>query len=248
VLVLDDAGRMVGVGAGRRRGDQYIFDNFTRPEDCGRGVGTVLLDWSEEVAAGADAGAVRVAVAAHDVGAKALVEARGFGYIRSFYRMAIELDERPGPPTWPEGFTIAPMQPGEERLVHAAIQDAFLDHWDFQPRSFEEWVRHAKIEPALCFLVRDSSGEVVATEYCNEDRFGMGWVDVIGVRRPWRRLGLATALLVLAFAELYDRGRRRIGLGVDAANPTGAVGLYESVGMSPAAQDDAYEKLLRPAG
>ena len=85
---------------------------------------------------------------------------------------------------------------------------------------------------------------MVAAEFCNEERFGVGWVDVLGVRRDWRRRGLGEALLHLAFRELYDRGQRRVGLGVDAENTTGATHLYERVGMKPSSQDDVYEKPL----
>jgi mycothiol synthase len=248
VVVMDEDGRLVGTGAVRRRGDNYLADNFTHPDFRGRGVGSYLVDWSERRAAEAGAAALRVAVAAPDAAAKALLEARGFGYIRSFYRMSIDLEEPPPSPRWPEGFTVTTMQPGEERVVHEVVSEAFLDHWDYQARPFDEWLPLAHIEPALCFLVRDEEGATVAVEWCNEERFGSAWVDVLGVRRAWRRLGLGEALLQLAFGELYGRGRGRIGLGVDAANPTGATRLYERVGMSVAAQEDVYEKPLQPVG
>jgi mycothiol synthase len=244
IVVTDDGGRLVGTGAVRLRGDTYLADNFTHPDFRGRGVGSSLLDWAERRAAEAGVAALRVAVGAPDTGAKALLEARGFTYIRSFYRMSIDLEEPPPPPSWPEGFTVMTMQPGEERFVHEVVSEAFLDHWDYQRRSFEEWSKLARIEPQLCFLVRAEDGTVVAVEFCNEERFGVGWVDVLGVRRPWRRHGLGEALLRRAFQELYDRGRRRIGLGVDAANPTGATRLYERVGMKASSQDDVYEKRL----
>jgi mycothiol synthase len=247
VVVFDEQGRLAGTGALRRRGDNVIADNFTHPELRGRGVGSLLLDWAETRGADMGAEALRVAVAAPDAAAKVLLEQRGFAYIRSFYRMAIELQEPLPEPIWPDGFTVTSMQPGEERLVHATTQEAFLDHWDFQTRSFDEWLPHADLDPPLCFLVRDREGTVVAAELCREERFGSGWIDVLGVRRSWRRHGLGEALLRLAFRELYDRGQRRAGLGVDAENTTGATRLYERVGMTVAAQDDAYEKPLRPA-
>jgi mycothiol synthase len=247
VVVLDDTGRLVGTGAVRRRGDRAIADSFTHPDLRGLGVGSLLVDWAEERANAIGVGVLRVAASAPDTAAKELLEGRGFGYIRSFYRMSIDLIERPQSPTWPDGFSLATMQPGEERLVHATLQDAFRDHWDFQPRSFEEWLPHADIDPSLCFLVRDGEAAVVATLSGKEERFGVGWVDVLGVRPPWRRHGLGEALLRVAFRELYDRGRRRVGLGVDAENTTGATRLYERVGMTVAAQEDVYERLLRSA-
>jgi mycothiol synthase len=247
IVVTDEGGRPVGVGALRRRGENVIADNFTHPELRGRGIGSRLLDWTESRAGELDAHALRVAAAAPDTTAKDLLEQRGFGYIRSFYRMAIDLEQRPPDPVWPDGFTVATMRPDEERLVHETMQEAFLDHWDFKPRSFEEWLPLVKLDPSLCFLVRDVAGTAVGVLFGQEERFGLGWVDVLGVRKSWRRHGLGEALLRLAFRELHDRGRRRVGLGVDAANTTGATRLYERVGMRVAAQEDVYEKQLRPA-
>ena len=75
----------------------------------------------------------------------------------------------------------------------------------------------------------------------------MNWL----VRSPaglrWRRRRLALALLLHSFRELRGRGRKRVTLGVDAENTTGATRLYERVGMTVILRDDAYEKVLEPA-
>jgi ribosomal protein S18 acetylase RimI-like enzyme len=73
-----------------------------------------------------------------------------------------------------------------------------------------------------------------------------GWINVLGVRAPWRRRGIAIALLARTFADFEARGATRVGLGVDAENPTGAVGLYERAGMSVSQRNDTYERLLDP--
>ena len=244
IVVADENGEMIGVGTVRERGDNYVSDNFVHPDFQRRGVGAFLVGWAERRAAEAGAVSVRVGVAALDARAKELVESRGFGYIRSFYRMAIEFDEPPPPPCWPTGFVVETMRAGEERLVYDVVDEAFQDHWGYVSRSFEEWMARVRFDADLCFLIRADDGTVVAAEFCNEERFGVGWVDVLGVRRDWRRRGLGEALLQLAFRELYDRGQRRVGLGVDAENSTGATHLYERVGMKPSSQDDVYEKPL----
>ena len=135
---------------------------------------------------------------------------------------------------------------GEEPLLYEVMEEAFAQEWGRPPRSFEDW-QHSTFDsdffdPTLCFLVR-ADDRVAAAEMCRQ-RFGMGFVGSIGVLGPWRRLGLGRALLLHGFAELYRRGERRIGLGVDAENPTGATRLYESVGMHVAWQADTYEKSL----
>jgi mycothiol synthase len=73
-------------------------------------------------------------------------------------------------------------------------------------------------------------------------------VGTLGVRRPWRRRGVALALLQHSFGEFYRRGLRKAGLGVDASSLTGATRLYRKAGMrsDPAYQYDLYEKELRP--
>src|SRR5581483_603948 len=107
----DEAGRLGGAAALRRRGDAYLADAFVHPEARGRGIGSLLLDWAEDRARAAGVGALRASALANDADGKALLESRGFGYIRSFYRMAIDLDSQPPAPDWPAGFTWA-LEPG----------------------------------------------------------------------------------------------------------------------------------------
>ena len=71
-----------------------------------------------------------------------------------------------------------------------------------------------------------------------------GFVHGIGVRSPWRRRGLGRALLLASFREFRRRGAEQAALGVDAANPTGATSLYESVGMRVLFRFDRNEKAL----
>jgi ribosomal protein S18 acetylase RimI-like enzyme len=75
---------------------------------------------------------------------------------------------------------------------------------------------------------------------------GIGWVGTLGVRRPWRKKGLGSALLQYSFSEFHRRGKTTIGLGVDASNPTGATRLYQRAGMYVASEFITYEKELRP--
>jgi ribosomal protein S18 acetylase RimI-like enzyme len=74
----------------------------------------------------------------------------------------------------------------------------------------------------------------------------MAWVYVVGVRPAWRRRGIALALLQHSFAALYEAGKRKASLEVDAENPTGATRLYERAGMHVARRQDTFEKELRP--
>ncbi|HEV2582694.1 MAG TPA: GNAT family N-acetyltransferase, partial [Ktedonobacteraceae bacterium] len=74
---------------------------------------------------------------------------------------------------------------------------------------------------------------------------GDGWVNTLAVLRPWRKQGLGMALLLHSFREFYQRGKRKVGLGVDSQNLTGATRLYQRAGMHVAREHITYEKELR---
>ena len=242
VGVVDESGSLIGAGTLRSRGQNLIADLFVHPDRQGRGAGSLLLDWAERTTAEQGLDAVRAGTAAGDDRGKELLERRGYSYIRSFYRMTIDLDDLPPEPQWPARFTVA-LEQGQERLVYEALEEAFDDHWGHEPRTFEEWTTsNGPFDDRLCYLVRDEAGTVVAAQVCDEDRWSVAWVSILGVRRDWRRHGLGEALLRQAFHDLASRGRRRIALGVDAENTTGATRLYTRVGMTVASQDDVYER------
>ena len=120
------------------------------------------------------------------------------------------------------------------RAFHAALEEAFAEHWEYQPQPFEKWwerqVAKPDHDPSLWFLVRTGEDVVAATRN-DPERSGGGWIGALGVRPAWRGRGLAKALLLHSFREFHRRGQRRVGLGVDSENATGATKLYESVGM-----------------
>jgi len=229
---------------------------FRRPEsDVFVAVGAVSAPWKgrgigSELAARVEAsalehGAARIHQNAYerDGGAESLFSGRGYRKVRRFYDMAIELDARPAAPEVP----VETMRAGEERAFHATLEDAFRDHWEHHSWTFDDWwarqSRSSTFDPTLWFVVRDGV-EIVAAAKNEANRYGGGYVGAIGVRRPWRGRGYAKALLCHTFGEFYDRGLRRVTLGVDAENPTGATQLYERVGMHVELEFAVYEKRL----
>ena len=233
--------------------------------DCeGRGIGTFLMKWAEERARQAidkvpadlqvtmQSGSYSTYKAAHE-----LFRDRGMKTIRHFYTMAIELDTRPLEPQWPDGLRVRNMRGDEEaRDVIWAIEDAFKDHWGYVEQPFEEeykrwlhFIHHdEQYDPSLWFLAVDGD-EIAGLSLCQEKSSedpDMGWVNVLGVRRPWRKRGLGLALLQHSFREFYTSGKTRVGLGVDASSLTGATRLYEKAGMKPIRQFTVSQKVLRP--
>jgi predicted N-acetyltransferase YhbS len=118
---------------------------------------------------------------------------------------------------------------------------------------FDDWLKWrtsnpARYDPALWFIAEED-GQVAGTAICEPSSVedpNMGWVGTLGVRRTWRKRGVGMALLQHSFRALYLRGRRKVGLGVDAASLTGATRLYERAGMRVNLQFDQYAKEVRP--
>jgi ribosomal protein S18 acetylase RimI-like enzyme len=147
----------------------------------------------------------------------------------------------------PEGLRIEPFSSDLAQAFHAALEHAFADHWNHHPQSFEDWWQRQLAkpdhDPSLWFLIREGD-EVVAATRNDPERSGGGWIGALGVRPAWRGRGLAKALLLRSFREFHRRGQRRVGLGVDSENATGATKLYESVGMVVDTEQVVWEKLL----
>jgi mycothiol synthase len=234
------------------------------PNHRERGILAHLLEWAGSRArqslskAPAGARVVLATYAIHeDRAAIDVIRRHRFEPVRCTYTMVTDLDEAPPAPQWPDGITVRAMVRGQdERALIEAENEAFRDHWGYveQPfdRVYEEWMHwienNPNFDPSLWFIAMDG-GEIAGVVLCSpeaEEDPDMGWVESLGVRRPWRRKGLGLALLQYAFGELHRRGKPRVGLGVDARSLTGATRLYEKAGMRVARRYDVFEKELRP--
>jgi ribosomal protein S18 acetylase RimI-like enzyme len=215
------------------------------------GSAAVLLDAFEAAAAERGATICRAYGDRAETSYVGLLEAREYQTIRCSFEMLVVLDDAPKRTPPPPGVEFRPRQEGEERAMYEVSMDAFADHWGFEPQPYEEWARRhvesALADRSLQFLAFEGD-EIVGVCLCAPQQSlqpGFGWVAVLGVRPPWRRQGLALALLTHAFAEFRDRGFDRVGLGVDGESTTGALELYERAGMHVARQEDTFERALR---
>ena len=206
-----------------------------------------LVDLAEQRATAKGARRLQHAVLLPHPVAEELLAGRGYRDVRHFYEMAVELDGPPPAPVLPPGLTLQPFTPDDARAFHAAIGEAFTDHWEFHPLPFDEWWQMRSSDPDVdfswWFLVRDRD-EVAAAMRNVPGRGGGVYVGTLGVRRPWRGRGLAKALLAHTFARAWEAGFRRVTLGVDASSPTGATALYRSVGMTVEQESALWETTL----
>jgi mycothiol synthase len=236
------------------------------PEYEDLGIGTWLMNWAEERAlqelptTPAELRfAPRVGTFREAERPKRLFEDLGYRQIRSSYHMLIEMDSLAPEPVWPAGIALRTYNPETDaEAVYRADIESFRDHFGFVEPPFEEGFARFKhfvldderFDPTMLFLAVDErSAEIAGFNICQEHSFddpNKGWVATLGVRRPWRKRGIGLALLRHSFNEFYRRGLRKVGLGVDAQNLTGALRLYESAGMHVEQAFDQYEKELRP--
>jgi len=211
------------------------------PSWKGKGLGTQLVDRSEGRARERGAERMHQVAFGPDEAAHRLLVGHGYREVRRFYEMAVQLEARPEVPD----MGIERLDPKDIREFHDALDEAFADHWEHHPQQFEEWWERHRSNPnldlSIWFVIRES-GEMAAVIRNEPNRNGGGYVGAIGVRRPWRGKGYAKALLLHTFREFYDRGVKRVTLGVDAQSPTGATHLYERVGMHIEQEQVVFEK------
>jgi GNAT superfamily N-acetyltransferase len=183
----------------------------------------------------------------------ALVTRAGYRPVRYFFDMLRPtLDEIEVPPL-PEGIEVRPVAEARLRQLFDADAEAFADHWggfDASDDAFARWLADPDFDPSL--LVVGWDGDHVAGGVTNlikareNEELGIrrGLLASVFVRRPWRRRGLAAALVARSLLLLRERGMTSAWLGVDADNPSGALGVYDRAGFAVHTRATAYRKPL----
>ena len=245
--VYEEDGRPVAAVWADCMDDLGVVVGFVAQGAKGRGLGGRLVDFGEERLRAREAKRVQVVTLALDTAAAELMALRGYEEVRRFFDMEIELEEPPPPPALPAGLSLETFREEDARAFHDALDEAFQDHWEHHSVPFEKWWEQRRNAPSydgtLWFVVRDGD-ELAAVARNEPERRGGGYVGALGVRRPWRGQGLGRALLLHTFGAFWARGQKRVVLGVDAANPTGATKLYESAGMTVEMEAVVWEKAV----
>lgn len=238
----------------------YFSIGWVHPDWRRRGIGRVMLRHDErrlaEMAAGHSIDVPRwytTWAPDEDHGALALLASEGYRRVRIHHHMVRpnleDIDVRP----LPDGLEVRPMRADETRAVFDAAIEAFQDHFggiDGSDQAFARWSQDPAFDQRHMVVAWD--GEEVAGAVqaeIDEDEnelmgYRRGWTDPIFVRRPWRRRGLATALLARALVLLREAGMTSAQLDVDAENPNSALTLYERVGFRVNSSSGEWRKPL----
>jgi ribosomal protein S18 acetylase RimI-like enzyme len=202
-----------------------------------------LLAWATERSKGGGIQRVWAPSTLDDM--RTAFERLGFERVRSSYRMEIDLASELPLPTV-DGIDVRPIREGEEPIAYDIHQQSFRDSWEHIDEPYDEWkhylVDQESFDRGLWFVAWD--GDQPAGAALCRVRAGVGWIEILGVLRDWRRRGIGRALLLHSFDEFKRRGLPRAGLGVDAESLTGANRLYESAGMHVVRRRDIFEKQL----
>jgi mycothiol synthase len=172
---------------------------------------------------------------------------------RSFFRMRRMFDTPIPEPAVPAGYKIIPWLPKINPAIKEALDESFRDHWghiDWTEAQWQDVLNNPTFRQQYSFLAM--AGEEVAGVCLNRvitdevDRTGIkeGWIGSLGVRRPYRKLGLGSALLCTSMRAFEADGYVCAGLGVDTESPTGALGIYERMGFHPIRRDLTFIKTV----
>lgn len=214
------------------------------PTHRGRGLGRLLLAWVEARARELGTGRVAQTVADADRAAVGLLRSADYEPLVTAWLLGIELPGGPVPAA-PEGITVRPFRSGDERAAHRLTEDAF-DEWQERRKDYAEW--------ALLTVGRTAfAPEVSPVAFAGDEMVGVvlslddpdaedGYIERVAVRRDHRGRGIARLLLRRAFGGFHRRGRRACTLWTHS--DTGALSLYERVGMSVRRSSTVYRKEL----
>ncbi len=211
-------------------------DAAVHPDHRGRGLGTTLAGWMQASARAQGMSVIGAPVVQGKAGDQ-LLETRGYRVRWTSWVLELldgaTIPERP----LPEGYAVREATPDDHEAVWTVTEDAFLEWSDRDRQTFEDWqatvLDRPGFEPWHLRVVTDPSGAVVATANITMNRDSEPWCAYIArlaTNKDQRNRGLAQALLVDAFAVGREHGAGRSELSTDSR--TGALGLYENVGMS----------------
>lgn len=230
-LVAEDGGALVGYALIDHRGASVQV----HPEAEGRGVGTALREFAER-RADERGQPDRQGLPSRNEGAKAHLSAAGYHRALVYQRMRGDLATLPvrEPVAAVRRFDLA----AEGEAIHALVEEAFTEIKGNVGDPFDVWrmLVQTRSRPELRLAVGTDAALVGEAR---EDE-GIGYVADLAVARHARGRGYGRDLLLAAFTAFRALGLRTVDLSVQGENP--AVGLYESVGLTPAWRSERWER------
>ncbi|MFG1818681.1 GNAT family N-acetyltransferase [Kribbella sp. NPDC049174] len=255
-------GRMIGYG--KLHASEAVVDldrvgteGTVHPEWRRRGVGTALMPWLMNRAAELHAakhpdapGEVTSNRISTNVGAERLFQRFGFEERRYFFDMKRPLDQPVPKVPLENGLRLVPYDTSMDEALRLVHNEVFRDHWGSTPRDPDSWrtwftgARAFRGGSSYVLLDGDTIAAYVLGYEYEADTEATGirelYIGQVGTLKSYRGRGLARVTLAKVLAKAAETGYQRSGLGVDADNPTGALGLYEKLGYSVSSKWVSY--------
>lgn len=265
MLFAEVRGEVIGfsrVSWSQKSSGEYIYRLFgmVLPECRRKGIGTAMLHHDED----------RLRQIAHEhpsespkffqswasegeVALLKLMDNENYQPIRYFFEMARPTADPIPEAPMPDGLEVRPVPEAEYRKLAAAADEAFRDHWGHAPfseKDYQRWVNDPKFNPTIWKVAWD--GDNVAGMVLNfvdakeneEYQRKRGYTEVISVRRPYRKRGLAKSLIAQSIAMFREMGMEETALDVDTKNLSGALKLYEDMGYHKKKRFTVFRKPL----
>lgn len=268
VLIVEVSGEIVGYARTewwRNEAGEYIYLHLGLlvPAWRRRGIGTAMLAWSQNQLR-------QKSLDHHEPGPKlfetftsdtglgnqALLTKSGYQPARyGFEMLRPNLDNITDFPL-PAGLEVRPVVPDQLRTIWEAEVEAFRDHWGFSEPTENHYqsflANKVTFMPELWKIAWDVEKNEVAgqvkgfIDHAENQEHGRlrGYCEFISTRRPWRKQGLARALIALTLHEFKARGLTEAALGVDSQNLSGALRVYEDSGFRAIKTFITYRKPL----
>lgn len=267
MILAEVEGQLVGYSRGwwwdeSTTGRLYGLSGFLVPAWRRKGIGTVLLQWTEarlrQVAAEHPRGlpkSFQVDVMQSQTGRARLLEENGYRAVRYFYEMVRpRLEEIPDGPL-PEGLELRPVTPAHYRALWQSVDETSRDEWGYTKpteQGYQEWLASPHFQPQLWQVAWDKAANRIVGHVLTfidekentQFRRQRGYTEGVGVDSTWRRRGLARALIVQSLRVQKAAGMSESAMAVDSDSLHGATRLYESLGFQVLRRNAIYRKAL----
>jgi mycothiol synthase len=153
-------------------------------------------------------------------------------------------------------YAIVPWDLARNEEARSVKNLAFQDHWGSTPNSSELWLQLVNGSTARLdhsFFAVNQQQEIVGLllthRYESDDDLlakRIGWIDKLATLAEHRKQSIAKNLIAHALHSYAEDGLTHAALSVDTQNPTGAYGLYASLGFELYRGTVTFERQINP--
>ncbi len=231
---------------------RVVLSCLVRPEYGGNGVATELIERAIGRARELKVKRVHVNISEESRTARELFVNMGFGCIRRFLELKLNLSEFHAPNMGAIGPRYRHMKGGEEEKLVGIQNRSFAYTWGFNPSTLEEIMYRIGLpncspEDVIFACEGDNIiGYCWTRIYPGETkvaREGKGRIHMLGVDPDHRGKGIGKEVLLAGLCYLKGKGLGMVELTVDSRNKA-ACALYRSARLGIRARSLWYEKVL----